>query len=326
MTKEKLCDAVFEGGGMRGIGLVGAVAKFEEQGYKFRNVAGSSAGAIVASLIAAGYTAEEMREEMSHVDFEKFKQPAFWSKLGKLGAVLGAARNFGLYSAELFEKWLEELLARKGVYTFSHIKCGLKLTASDVTDEKSLVLPGDLAKFGIDPNEFKVATAVRMSMGIPVFYEPYELVDKDGAIHYIVDGGMLSNYPMWILDDGSRKPDVPVFGFRFVRSPGGKRRSKKANLFMYVKQIVSTLVDANDDGYTTIVRGDSERTVYIDATVGDVKVEATDFGMSRETVNGMYNNGVYAADMFLRKWDFKKWRKEYRSNPDSIMRKLRRKT
>ena len=88
MVKE--CDAVFEGGGIRGVGYVGAIAEFERQGYKFRNVAGSSAGAIIASLVAAGYTAEEMREEMAKVDFGQFKEPYFKSNWGLLGGAVGA--------------------------------------------------------------------------------------------------------------------------------------------------------------------------------------------------------------------------------------------
>jgi len=47
-------DAVFEGGGVKGIGLVGAVNEIEKAGYEFENLAGASAGAIVASLLAAG--------------------------------------------------------------------------------------------------------------------------------------------------------------------------------------------------------------------------------------------------------------------------------
>ena len=50
-------DAVFEGGGVKGIGLVGAVAFAEEKGYRWVNLAGTSAGAIVAALLAAGYNA-----------------------------------------------------------------------------------------------------------------------------------------------------------------------------------------------------------------------------------------------------------------------------
>ena len=56
-----IADAVFEGGGVKGIALVGAVAVAEEKGYRWANLAGTSAGAIVASLLAAGYTGAEFR-------------------------------------------------------------------------------------------------------------------------------------------------------------------------------------------------------------------------------------------------------------------------
>ena len=45
---------VFEGGGLKGIALVGAYSVLEEQGYTPQNMAGASAGAIVAALVAAG--------------------------------------------------------------------------------------------------------------------------------------------------------------------------------------------------------------------------------------------------------------------------------
>ena len=45
-----MADVVFEGGGVKGIGLVGAVAIADERGYQWVNIAGNSAGAIVAAL------------------------------------------------------------------------------------------------------------------------------------------------------------------------------------------------------------------------------------------------------------------------------------
>ena len=44
-------DLVLEGGGVKGIGLVGALSVLEQSGYTFERVAGTSAGAIVASLV-----------------------------------------------------------------------------------------------------------------------------------------------------------------------------------------------------------------------------------------------------------------------------------
>ena len=54
--QDSFVDLVFEGGGVKGIGLAGALATLEERGYQPQNVAGTSAGAINASLLAAGYT------------------------------------------------------------------------------------------------------------------------------------------------------------------------------------------------------------------------------------------------------------------------------
>ena len=58
---EPRVDAVFEGGGVKGIALVGAAAVVEAAGYRFNNLAGTSAGAIVAALLGAGYTAAELQ-------------------------------------------------------------------------------------------------------------------------------------------------------------------------------------------------------------------------------------------------------------------------
>ncbi|WP_027670042.1 patatin-like phospholipase family protein [Rheinheimera baltica] len=62
-------DAVFEGGGCLGGAYVGALRCLRDKGYWFQRVAGSSAGAIIASLIAVGYTPEEfewlMRDDVT---------------------------------------------------------------------------------------------------------------------------------------------------------------------------------------------------------------------------------------------------------------------
>src|SRR5215469_2316304 len=68
----KNADAVLEGGGVRGIGHVGAVSVAEKLGYQWVNIAGTSAGAIVASMMAAGYNAAEMYEIMNGLDYSRF--------------------------------------------------------------------------------------------------------------------------------------------------------------------------------------------------------------------------------------------------------------
>jgi NTE family protein len=52
---DRRVDVVFEGG-IKGIALIGTAAVIEATGYPFYNLAGTSAGAIVAALLGAGYS------------------------------------------------------------------------------------------------------------------------------------------------------------------------------------------------------------------------------------------------------------------------------
>ena len=69
---ENQADLVLEGGGVKGIGLAGAYAALEHAGYVPRNVAGTSAGAIAAALITAGYSADEISAIIIELDFRQF--------------------------------------------------------------------------------------------------------------------------------------------------------------------------------------------------------------------------------------------------------------
>lgn len=220
--------AVFEGGGVKGIGFVGAIAEVEKAGYHFENIAGSSAGAIVASLIAVGYTAQEIKKELEKLDYNKFKD------LGSFGKFLSILFKYGMYKGDYFENWMEGLLERKGITTFGQLiteypeekyKYKLQIIASDITNKRLLILPQDLKHFGFDPDQFSIAQAVRMSMSIPLFFKPAKLTDIHGKEHIIVDGGVLSNYPIWLLDDGTTGPPWPTFGFKLLEP--GKRELDK---------------------------------------------------------------------------------------------------
>ena len=106
---------VFEGGGVKGIALVGALKAAEELGFTFRAVAGTSAGAIVASLVAAGYTADELRLILMEKDFKDFMDPVASGFTGWIPwANLASAWNaMGLYKGDHFHNWMREKLSLK---------------------------------------------------------------------------------------------------------------------------------------------------------------------------------------------------------------------
>lgn len=62
-------DLVLEGGGVKGLGLVGAVLHLLREGYSFPRAAGTSAGAIVAALLAAGADEAGLARVMGKLDY-----------------------------------------------------------------------------------------------------------------------------------------------------------------------------------------------------------------------------------------------------------------
>jgi NTE family protein len=325
----KKADAVFEGGGVKGIGLVGAVSEIQEAGYEFENLAGTSAGAIVASLLAVGYSAAELKKELEQLNYNDFKDEGLLDKLGFIGKSLSIGFEYGIYEGEFFENWLEGLLVAKGKTTFGDIttdyqeekyKYKFQAIAADITDRRLLILPGDLRLFGLEPDTFSISRAVRMSMSIPFFFEPVELRDKSGRKHLIVDGGLLSNYPIWLLDDGTSDPQWPTFGFKLMepdtRELKEAKRNPINNPISFLKAIVGTMLDAHDSYHISKSKGDYDRTIGIPTVIKlngiGKEIGTTDFNITQEESQALFENGVNVAKNFLKTWDFEEWTKKYR--------------
>ena len=330
----KKADAVFEGGGVKGIGLVGAASEIEKAGYTFENLAGTSAGAIVASLLAVGHKAADIKKELEKLNYNDFKDEGMLDKLGALGKALSIGFEHGIYEGEFFENWLEGLLQAKGKTNFGDIimsdyregetdkkyKYKLQVIAADLTDSRLLVLPGDLEAFGYNLDTFSISRAVRMSMSIPIFFEPVQLQDKSGRTHLIVDGGILSNYPIWLLDDGTSSPPWPTFGFKLMepgsRSLKGPNRNPINNPIAFFKALAGTMMDAHDNFHISESKGDYQRTIGIATFVAvdgvEKEIKTTDFGITQKESQALFKNGVDAAQGFLKNWDFEAWKKKYR--------------
>ena len=65
-------NAVFEGGGIRGIGIIGALKFLHKCNIEWENFAGTSVGAIIAALLAANYTPQEMQDILSEINYLDF--------------------------------------------------------------------------------------------------------------------------------------------------------------------------------------------------------------------------------------------------------------
>lgn len=106
-------DGVFEGGGVRGIAHVGAICALAEKGYEWERVAGTSAGSIIAALLAAGYSCSELKTIITDIDYNKFMKRTFIDRIPFIGKGLSAWTTLGIYSNVFIEEWIEELLRKK---------------------------------------------------------------------------------------------------------------------------------------------------------------------------------------------------------------------
>jgi len=298
-------DLVCEGGGVRGIGVVGAVDALAEAGYRFPRVAGSSAGAIVASLVAALQVAGEpmtrLGEVMRSIDYRKFLDPGLIGRLPLIGGGLSLLLSDGVYRGAYLEQLLAGLLGELGVRTFGDLRTGeepeqfawsLVVTASDLSRRRLVRIPWDLDSYGIDPDGFSVARAVHASSAIPYVFEP---VRVGGATW--VDGGLLSSFPVELFDRA--EPRWPTFGIRLSARPGIPPTHPVHGPVSLGIAAIETLVSNQDNAYVDdpcTVR----RTIFVPAN----DVSPIGFDITAEQREALYQRGLQAGQQFLTTWNY----------------------
>jgi NTE family protein len=298
-------DCVMEGGGTKIPGLVGALYGLENNGFSPSHLAGTSAGSIVASLRSAGYTPEQLKTIMLDLNFNDFLDGGKWGT-----KAWNLFKNHGIYKGDYFYKYIKDLLATKGVYTFGDLlsenpkdlenmryRWKLKVFASDISMERLVTLPDDAFLYGMLPDDVEVAWAVRTSMSIPFFFYP---VNKNGS--YLVDGGLISNFPIWCWDSYNVEPKWPTFGLLLDEKDAPSRQEPNKIGFWpheFFMAMFRTSMKANDRRF---IRPDDfeQRTIKI-PTLG---IGTTDFNLSAEKKESLFHSGRKATEEFLKNWNF----------------------
>lgn len=311
-------DLVLEGGGVKGIGLVGAVTALDAAGYDFPRVAGSSAGAIVASLVAAlqvaGEPLDRLEDIVRTVDYRRFRDPGGLGRLPLVGRALSLLAHDGLYEGRYLEDFLTGALGELGVRTFADLRLPdddpaadglppgrrskLVVTVSDLSRQRLARLPWDLPDYGVD--DLPVARAVRASAAIPFFFRPVRQRTPGGEATW-VDGGLLSNFPVELFDrTDAADPRWPTFGVRLTTRPPTPPVTRELDGPVALGlAALDTLLTDQGTAYLED-RCTVERTVFV-PTDG---VSVVDFDLDAATTERLYVSGVAAAQDFLTGWDF----------------------
>jgi len=321
-------DLVLEGGGVKGVALVGAVTRLAEQGYAFPRVAGSSAGAVTAAVVAAlqraGEPVSRLREIADGIDYRKIPDSWLPGPLALLGQGLGLLTRQGLHPGRYLRDHLAGVLADLGVRTFGDLRIGgpaglpadpgsalppahrygLVVTASDLSEHRLLRLPWDYRLLGVDPDEQLVVDAVQASAAIPYFFQPARLAGR-----VLVDGGLLSNFPVALFDrEDGLAPRWPTFGIKLAARAGATPTAHAAgDPLSFTVAVVETLVNAQDAAYVDGLCVQL-RTTFVDTS----DTSTIDFGISAERRAVLGQRGASAAQDFLDHWDEDAYRRRCR--------------
>ena len=213
-TDKPYRNLVLEGGGIRGIAYGGALAELDQRNIlpQIKRVAGTSAGAIQAALLSVGYSPQEITEITFKTPIQKFTDGKFIF----FGGFHRLSNRYGWYRGEKFKLWLEDLIAVKTgnpYLTFAQLHQladspnfrDLYATGTNLTQQRV-----EIFSYETFP-DMKISDAVRISMSIPLFFQAVFL-DAQGRIiqkpskgqkaDILVDGGIISNFPIQLFDRG----------------------------------------------------------------------------------------------------------------------------
>lgn len=287
------CKGVFQGGGCKAIAYIGAYKRAYERGVFFSELAGTSAGSIVAALIAAGAKPEKIYDIVKKTDFSSLVESV--GKLNRIKAVY-LKPILKRLPESIRNNISEETINRFGVFNSKKIEEFVENCLYEITGKRNLkfnqIIPdlnivcADLQSHGIKIwNKYKtpeetIAKAVSASCSIPLFFTPTE--------NRYVDGGILSNLPNYLFSKEPHYNRILCF-----RNHGDNTSTLKS-----FGDYVSSLIDTVVSGAIDIQQQFAQESYNVTIDTGNVS--ATDFDKIDDTViDNLVLAGAEAMDNFL---------------------------
>ena len=279
--KDLKVGLVLSGGGAKGLAHIGVLKVLEEAGVRIDYIGGTSMGAMVGALYAAGYSANELDSIFRQLDFDKLLQDKTSRRAKSLHeryiydryAVALPFNNFkvGLPRAvskgqNIYNEFVKLLYPVNEIYDFSQLPIPFLCVATDIETGKGVVLEN-----GFLPQ------AIQASGSFPSLFD---LVEIDGK--WLTDGGIADNYP---VDEVKKKGMDIIIGVD-VQSPLAKREEINSFLSIFSQITTFPMID-------NMPKKIKETDVYIKPNIEGFNVISFDKG---ETI---INNGKIAAEHFL---------------------------
>ena len=290
------CKGVFQGGGCKAIAYIGAYKKAYERGVFFSELAGTSAGSIIAAFIACGAKPDYLEKIVKDIDFKSFvsnyEKANFWVKIiskhmlpkpykhySQYLSFSGLRNNYGIFKMNILEAFIDKhlriLTNLQHTVTFNDLIPNLHIISADLEKHSVKVWNKENT-----PTE-SIAKAVCSSCCIPFFFQPIE--------NKYVDGGLLSNLPSFIFAKEPHYNRILNFKLETYNS-----ENKISSIYDFTSSLVDTIVE----GACSIQQNLSYDLFDVSIKIDDVS--AIDFGrINTELIEKLISAGKEAMAAFL---------------------------
>jgi NTE family protein len=215
----------------------------------------------------------------------------------------------------------EGLTIRKGIdRTIDDLHPKLKIIAAEITTETRVIFPEMNFLFWNEPDRVNPADYVRASMSIPLFFHPFKVkienrvkpedwlscVKYKGKLPYVayfVDGGILSNFPIDVFHKTKTIPRLPTFGVKL--GDDRHQTSKVGTITKFLLAIFNSARHVLD--YQFLLTNEDYEHLIQRIDIGEHNW--LNFSISEEDKLDLFLRGAKAADEFLRKFNWEKYKK-----------------
>ena len=313
MTKYPFRNLIFQGGGIKALAYLGTIRALEDQGVlsQIERVAGSSAGAMLSTILSFRLSAQESITLFQQLDYGRiasrrtyesetrrsriFEQPLD-KIVGNVDVMTRMLTRYGWYSTDYVYDWLQQVIAEhcggNGRSTFADFQergfRDLYIVATNISQHTAVIFSADTTP------DVAVADALLMSQCIPLFFESIQFDGRQlGQGDYYGDGGLTMNYPLYLFDDKRYVEQRRWFiggvnwetlGCRLHTPPDCPQDNKSiGHLLNYIEHLIESLYHAQKIAYEQN-KVDQARSINISNRC----VATTDFDIRPTTEDDRY--------------------------------------
>ncbi len=230
---KKTVSLVLGSGGARGYAHIGVIEELEKEGYKIKSIAGSSMGALVGGLYAAG-------------KLEEYKAWVLTLSISDMMSMVSLASESG--GVINIDRVFEKIHSLIGDIRIEELPIKFTAVATDITNQREIWFTTG-----------RLIDAIRASAAIPMVFLPV----RDGK-NLLVDGGVLNPLPLSVVaGDGNDYTIAVDVGagipnpYRVSVPPSMQKQQKgiyDALFSFFGRDKNETLPEPEDTGVMTIVR------------------------------------------------------------------------